>query len=356
MCGSFLEQVLCVGCGQARRLVGNLAQAFSIGLACLILCAVSVAPAYSMTVKEMRDKVPASRLAKAKAKFMQIEQRLGSVSEAQQQLGAVRQLIETADQSYIRAKEQLGMIVKAMPVKNDSKVIQPEEEELANRADLDTQVVEAALTKLRNLKPEQAVAVVTDQPTGKGLSSLNIQQMKEKQATTHNDADNAYNASSEAAHDKTKPISKVDETLVNKASAAAVDLKTSLGQLTEFKSAESTKPSGENATNSLLGWFATDWYAVLTIICSVLIILVVLWMHFGQSILLNWRRHLSRRASSSGSRPYSSSGSSGPGHHSAQSGEVEEYGESSSHGSKGGDESPHSKPHPTGLNDDQGHI
>ena len=302
----------------------QLVKLWPTGFAMLVLCALFSSPVYSMTVKEMRDKMPASRLTQAKAEFTRIEQLLGSVTEAQQQLEAVRQLIMTADQSYIKAKEQLGMIVKAMPVKNDSKVIQPEEEELANQADSDTQAVEAALTKLRNLIPEQAVAVVTDQPTGKGLSSLTIQQMKEKliQITDDMKLDSAtatvnqferqwgrlpeaksqientrvsigqaktdynaaavasQNASKSAASDETKLISKVDEALVNKAIAAAVALKTSLGRLKDFKPAEQPNElPGGVATVPHPGWSALDGYTELMIICIVLLLLVVaLWL------------------------------------------------------------------------------
>ena len=325
MCGSFLEQVLRVGFAQARCLVGNLAQAFFIGLACLILCAVSVAPAYSMTVGEMRDKVPYTRLyVTAKPDFDRIEQQLNSVPEAQQKLVALRNLISTAKLSYEQANGALGTVISRLGANSD-KTVTSEEKNLANQADLDTQAVENALAKLQQqFKTTLAAPAGPVQPPGYGSSSLTIKAMAEnlnqlkidinpesatetviqferqwgslpeaksqientralinQAKTAYNDAAKAYNASYNAAPDETKPISKGDEELVYKASAAAVALKTSLGRLKDFKPA--VQPY-KFATVPHLGWSALDGYTELMIISIVLLLLLVaLWLFFSQS-------------------------------------------------------------------------
>ncbi len=302
----------------------QLVKLWPTGFAMLVLCALFSSPAYSMTVKEMRDKMPASRLAQAKAEFTRIEQRLGSVLEAQQQLGDLRKQIVIAELSYGQARDVFST-VKSRSGSNDNDSVSEQEAELATQADSDTKAVEAALVELRKFKPASAaVPAGPVQPPGNGSSSLTIKAMEanlqqlsvdinpesatetvnqferqwgrlpeaksqiEKtralidQATTaYNDAAKAYNASYNAAPDETKPISKGDEELVYKASAAAVALKTSLGRLKDFKPA--VQPY-KFATVPHLGWSALDGYTELMIISIVLLLLLVaLWLFFSQS-------------------------------------------------------------------------
>ncbi len=302
----------------------QLVKLWPTGFAMLVLCALFSSPAYSMTVKEMRDKMPASRLAQAKAEFTRIEQRLGSVLEAQQQLGDLRKQIVIAELSYGQARDVFST-VKSRSGSNDNDSVSEQEAELATQADSDTKAVEAALVELRKFKPASAaVPAGPVQPPGNGSSSLTIKAMEanlqqlsvdinpesatetvnqfERQwgrlpeaksqientralinqaKTAYNDAAKAYNASYNAAPDETKPISKGDEELVNKASAAAVALKTSLGRLKDFKPA--VQPY-KFATVPHLGWSALDGYTELMIISIVLLLLLVaLWLFFSQS-------------------------------------------------------------------------
>ena len=376
----------------------QLVKLWPTGFAMLVLCALFSSPAYSMTVKEMRDKMPASRLAQAKAEFTRIEQRLGSVLEAQQQLGDLRKQIVIAELSYGQARDVFST-VKSRSGSNDNDSVSEQEAELATQADSDTKAVEAALVELRKFKPASAaVPAGPVQPPGNGSSSLTIKAMEanlqqlsvdinpesatetvnqferqwgrlpeaksqiEKtralidQATTaYNDAAKAYNASYNAAPDETKPISKGDEELVNKASAAAVALKTSLGRLKDFKPAVQSKTSDQNATNPHR-WSALDEYEMRMIISIVLLLLLVaLSLFFSRfKIIFNKSRHPDGSVSVHAPLPFPGSeailAAISAGETPALPGGGERL-----RGSKGGDESAHSKLNgKQGPNDDQG--